>query len=223
MIESRLRPTLEELWTRAVGLEGHSLERVAADVGLEVPQETLHAKGLTGKVAELFLGASSGSKSEPDFPHLGIELKTIPLDGNGKPLESTYVTHIDLDRVADEEWETSAVLRKLSWVLWVPIEGSREIPFRERRFLKARLWKPSQEQMDLLRTDWEELTAALAIDPEGVTAHLGRALQVRPKGPDGKARARALNEDGFVATMPRGFYLRSNFTQSVLAHEVQSV
>lgn len=40
---------------------------------------------------ELYLGAMAGSKPEQDFPELGIELKTIPVDAAGKPLETTFV------------------------------------------------------------------------------------------------------------------------------------
>ena len=50
-----------------------------------------HAKGWAGQLIELYLGATAGSKQQQDFPTLGVELKTIPVSPDAKPLETTYV------------------------------------------------------------------------------------------------------------------------------------
>ena len=41
---------------------------------------------------ETALGATAGSKAEQDFSHLGIELKTLPINAEGFPLETTFVS-----------------------------------------------------------------------------------------------------------------------------------
>jgi DNA mismatch repair protein MutH len=165
------------------------------------------------------LGASAGSRAEPDFVRLGIELKTIPLDANGKPKESTFVCSISLAAMADTDWERSTVLKKLSKVLFVPVEAASKTPLRDRRVGRAYLWTPNADELRLLRTDWERLAEMIAAgDVEHITGHFGEVLQVRPKAPHGRSRRRAPDEEGAVQwTMPRGFYLRPAFTGAVLA------
>jgi DNA mismatch repair protein MutH len=141
------------------------------------------------------------------------------LDAGGKPKESTFVCSISLAAMADTDWERSTVLKKLSKVLFVPVEAASETPLRNRRVGRAYLWTPTPEEQRLLRTDWEQLAEMIgAGEVERITGHLGEVLQVRPKAPHGRSRRRAPDEEGAVQwTMPRGFYLRPAFTEAVLA------
>lgn len=209
----------EELLARARDLAGLTLGELGARVGVEVPSESLRAKGVAGQILEKALGATAGSRSEPDFVELGIELKTIPLDARGKPKESTFVCSISLAAMADTDWERSTVLKKLSKVLFVPVEAASDTALHDRRVGRAFLWAPNEEEERLLRTDWERLADTIAAgDVERITGHLGEVLQVRPKAPHGRSRRRAPDEEGAVQwTMPRGFYLRPAFTGAVLA------
>ena len=208
-----------ELISRAWEVAGLTLGELGARVDVDVPDESLRAKGLAGQLLEKVLGATAGSRAEPDFVGLGIELKTIPLDATGKPKESTFVCSISLAAMEDTDWERSTVLKKLSNVLFVPVEAASDTPLRDRRVGRAYLWAPSTEERRLLRTDWERLAEMIAAgDVEQITGHLGEVLQVRPKAPHGQSRRRAPDQEGAVQwTMPRGFYLRPAFTGAVLA------
>lgn len=42
-------------------------------------------------------------------------------------------------------------------MLWIPVEGMRQIPLAERRIGCPILWQPSADQEQRLRLDWEEL------------------------------------------------------------------
>lgn len=208
-----------ELSQRAAALAGRTLGEVADELGLRVPADLRRAKGFPGQLVERALGATAGSRAEPDFPALGIELKTIPVDGRGRPCESTFVCTIDIARIGEIEWERSLVRRKLAHVLWVPVEGTRALAVASRRLGTPLLWSPSAAQQAALRFDWEELAGLIGRgDVEQVTGRLGRHLQVRPKAAHGRSRRRALDRDGagFLA-LPRGFYLRATFTAGVLA------
>jgi len=209
----------QELVTRAWGLGGLTLGELGERVGIEVPTEGVRGKGVAGQILEKALGASAGSRAEPDFVELGIELKTIPLDATGKPKESTFVASISLSAMADTDWERSVVLKKLSRVLFVPVEAASETPLRDRRVGRAYLWVPTEEEKQRLRADWERLAEMIAAgDVERITGHLGEVMQVRPKAPHGRSRRRAPDEEGAVQwTMPRGFYLRPSFTGAVLS------
>lgn len=210
---------MQELIERAWHLAGLTLSELGERVGIDVPDEGVRGKGVAGQILEKALGATAASRAEPDFVNLGIELKTIPLDAHGKPKESTFVASISLSAMEDTDWEQSVVLKKLSKVLFVPVEAASQTPLRERRVGRAYLWQPNAHELAVLRTDWERLAEMIGRgDVEQITGHLGEVLQVRPKAASGSARRRAPDEEGAVQwTMPRGFYLRPSFTGAVLA------
>ena len=58
-----------ELLQRAQALAGLTLAEIATDAGVMVPKDLTREKGWIGLLLEQVLGASAGSKPEPDFPH----------------------------------------------------------------------------------------------------------------------------------------------------------
>lgn len=207
-----------ELLERALALAGRPLGELAAALGLEPPPDLRRAKGWVGRLIEAHLGASAHSLPEPDFQSLGIELKTIPVGLDGRPLESTYVATAPLKEDCAQAWEQSWVARKLRRVLWVPVEGSRELPLANRRVGTGLLWSPTPEQAAVLRADWEELMDMICLgELERLSAHHGTFLQIRPKAAHSRVRSQGVGEDGApLLTVPRGFYLRTSFTASIL-------
>jgi DNA mismatch repair protein MutH len=210
--------TETELALRADALAGLSLGELAARFGKDAPPDLRRAKGWVGQLMERALGATAASRAAPDFEAIGVELKTLPVGQGRVPAESTFVCTIDLARVGDVEWEASLVRKKLARVLWVPVEGDRQIAVSERRIGAPFLWSPSAEDEASLRADWEELAGIIGRgDVESVTGHIGRFLQVRPKAASSRSRRRGIDIDGTpFATLPRGFYLRSAFTARLL-------
>lgn len=208
-----------ELLARARELAGYTLGEIAERLGVQVPDEGKRAKGLAGQMLERVLGATAGSRAEPDFVSLGIELKTIPLDADGTPKESTFVCSIALSTMVDTDWEHSLTWRKLRKVLFVPVEAASKTPLRDRKIGRAFLWIPTSSETAELQRDWEALADLIARgEVESISGHLGAVLQVRPKAASGDSRRRAPDEAGSVQwTMPRGFYLRPRFTARVLA------
>lgn len=88
-----LSPPVSEaqLLQQAQRLAGYSLGELAVMAGLTIPNDLKRDKGWIGVLLERWLGASAGSKPEQDFAALGVELKTIPIDSRGRPLETTFV------------------------------------------------------------------------------------------------------------------------------------
>jgi len=214
-----VEPTSEdELLCRARALSGRTLGELARSFGVDPPADLRRAKGFGGQLLERALGASAGSRGEPDFRALGVELKSLPVDRAGRPRESTFVCTIALSRLGDVEWEASLVKKKLARVLWIPVEGERQIAPADRRIGEPLLWSPTPEEEAALRFDWEELAGLIGRgDVESLTAHFGTWLQVRPKARDSHALRRGTDTDGaFFATLPRGFYLRARFTARLI-------
>ena len=215
-----IRPPESEqaLLERAHRIAGCSLAELATELGLSVPNELLRAKGWVGTLLERTLGASAGSRSEPDFPDLGVELKSLPVDAKGTPRESTFVCTIELSRIPEIEWQASRVKNKLARVLWVPIESEPTLSIAARRVGTPLLWSPDPEEEGALRFDWEELAGQISVNgTESVTAHLGRFLQVRPKAAHSRVRRTVIDAEGApYSANPRGFYLRTAFTKRLL-------
>jgi DNA mismatch repair protein MutH len=164
----------EELLARARLLVGASTGEIAARVGVATDGEALRTKGTAGAVLERALGAT-GSGKEHDFPDLGIELKTIPVDENQRPIESTYVCTLSLADADEQEWETSWVRAKLARVLFVPLVGADGLSWQERRVGTPLLWCATREQEAVLRADFDDVVGLVGIGRiEELTAHRGR-------------------------------------------------
>ncbi|MDV5171693.1 DNA mismatch repair endonuclease MutH [Photobacterium rosenbergii] len=210
--------TEQELLTRANALAGMTLGELAHVANIAVPPDLRRDKGWVGQLLEWHLGATAGSKPVPDFAELGIELKTIPVGYHGKPLETTFVCVAPLIGLQGLRWENSHIRHKLARVLWVPVEGERDIPLADRHVGSPLLWSPSPEEEQQLRQDWEELMDMIVLGQvEQITARHGEVLQLRPKAANSKALTEAYGANGQpIKTLPRGFYLKTHFTAGLL-------
>ena len=210
--------TLEQLLSQAQSIAGLTFGELADELHIPVPPDLKRDKGWGGMLLERALGATAGSKAEQDFSHLGVELKTLPINAEGYPLETTFVSLAPLVQNSGVKWENSHVRHKLSCVLWMPIEGSRHIPLRERHIGAPILWKPTAEQERQLKQDWEELMDLIVLGKlDQITARIGEVMQLRPKGANSRAVTKGIGKNGeIIDTLPLGFYLRKEFTAQIL-------
>jgi DNA mismatch repair protein MutH len=212
-------PTSEaELLERAHAIAGLTLKQLADRCQQAVPANQLYSKGWTGQLLEIALGATAASLSEPDFQLIGVELKTIPLSQTGLPRESTYICTVPLRDIHQQTWRTSNVWRKLARVLWIPIQAEPSIALENRRIGMPLLWSPTTEQEQILRQDWEDLAALISTGQlHQITSRHGQFLQIRPKAAHARVLCDSIGETGeLTPTLPRGFYLRTTFTSSLL-------
>lgn len=207
-----------QLLSHAQQLAGLTLGELAAQVNINVPENLIREKGWIGLLLEKVLGASAGSLPIPDFPDLGIELKTLPINRQGKPLETTFVCVAPLTGLTGITWENSHLKNKLRKVLWIPVISERSIPVSERLVCTPFLWVPSPEEESILSQDWQELTDMITLGRvEEINAKFGQVLQLRPKAAHSKITTQAFNANGEpFLTLPRGFYIRIEFTQKLL-------
>lgn len=210
--------TLEQLLSQAQSIAGLTFGELADELHIPVPPDLKRDKGWVGMLLERALGATAGSKAEQDFSHLGVELKTLPINAEGYPLETTFVSLAPLVQNTGVKWENSHVRHKLSCVLWMPIEGSRHIPLRERHIGAPIFWKPTAEQERQLKQDWEELMDLIVLGKlDQITARIGEVMQLRPKGANSRAVTKGIGKNGeIIDTLPLGFYLRKEFTAQIL-------
>jgi len=208
----------EELLLRCEQLSGKTLGQIAAELNLSVPKDLKRHKGWVGMLMESYLGADAGSQAEPDFMRLKIEMKTLPLNARGEPKESTYVCTVPLSQNGPLIWEDSWLKRKLSHVLWVPIEADPELAIADRYVGSAWLWRPDEEQEAILKRDWEELMDRIVLGEQAeMSAKEGEYLQIRPKAANSHVLVKGVSANGEEELMnPKGFYLRTLFTKKLL-------
>ncbi len=215
---------------RCRALAGKSLGQVAAELQVAVPTSRTRAKGWAGQLIERYLGANAASQPEPDFVSLGIELKTIPVNRHGRAKESTFVCMAPMRASSGLRWSDSTVRHKLKRVLWVPVEADPGIAPANSRTGNAFLWSPSPQQARILEQDWQELVEMLCFgEIDKISAKHGEYLQIRPKAANAASLAHTTLAEGETGlTLPRGFYLRTRFTNMLLKeyaadeHEIKS-
>lgn len=208
----------EELLQRCENIAGYSLAELAEIADIPLAKDLRRNKGWVGQLIEWHLGATAGSKPEQDFKDLGIELKTIPIDQYGKVLETTFVCSAPILNTHNITWQNSNVRNKISQVLWVPVQGERNIALGERIVGSGFLWSADAKQAALLKADWDEIMEKVALGKiESITARDGQVIQLRPKAANGRCLTDAFGEDGsMIKVRPRGFYLKKSFTQSII-------
>lgn len=210
--------TIDVLRENARSIVGRSIGELAHSLNQFPPPDPARAKGWAGRLLEIALGAPADATAGPDLAHLGVELKSLPLDRLGKPKESTWVCTAPMNGRLPPRWKDSPPCHKLSHVLWIPLQAERNIPYLDRRVGVPFLWQPSEEEVDELAGDY---AAILDLIAHGELAHLdarvGKALQVRPKAADGTQTTMSWDGEGSpTTTRPRGFYLRRSFTTRLL-------
>lgn len=202
---------------RAQAIAGKTLGQLAEELSETVPSDLLRAKGWVGQLLEKALGATAGNRDIPDFPELGIELKTLPINEQGKPQESTYLCHVTLP-LEEINFFQSRAWSKLANVLWVPIQTLPHQPIKERLIGTPLFWSPSKTITQILKTDWDELTERMRLGYyENLSAHQGVYLQLRPKAANSQVLIQVTNHMGqAISIVPRGFYLRADLTLHIL-------
>lgn len=213
--------TVQDLLDCCNQIAGVSILELATALNIVPPNNLKNNKGWIGQLLERYLEAEGGNLPIVDFPSLGVELKTIPINPNTlQPLESTFVCTANFNQVA-ASWEQSIVKLKLSNVLWIPIESYFNIELTSRRIGTAFLWQPTIEDLQILQQDWQELTEMLQLGRiQFLSARYGRYLQIRPKALNCKHKlVNYLNIDQeAIKTVVRGFYLRTSFTKNILSN-----
>lgn len=208
---------MAELKARLDLIMGFTLGELAAPLRLRVPQSSVHSKGWAGEFVELLLGARAQNLPLPDFVNLGIELKTMPIDRNFEPLETTFLCHAPLYQVRGLNFEKSALAAKTAAMLFVFILAERGMPPAARRLIDYYLFVPSPAERAQIKADFDELMdLAAAGQTAQITARLGTIIQLRPKCADGSQLVPCVDEEGQIsATRPRGFYLRRDFNKII--------
>lgn len=192
----------EELIERCAGIAGRTVGEVAMLYRVSVPHDLKHARGFIGHLLEQALGADHKARAAPDFPALQVELKSIPIDTNGRPHQATKICQVPtIRRGHAERWDQSLLRRKLACILWIPVQSQQGEPVADHRIGNPLLRRLPPDDETVLRADWEEFMDYLGTgQAEHLSTASGQYLQVRAAATNGT----------------HNFYLRTRYTERIL-------
>ena len=212
--------SIDSILAYAEGLIGYSLGdlyRNHAEVA------NLRNRGDLGSmVQKLFFCLGADSRSQPDFAQAGLELKTTGVrwgrDGGFVAKERLVLAMIDYEKIVDEEWETSTLLKKCRLMLLLAYlyEGDKSI-FDRKFVLRPMLLDLMSETFADLRTDWEAVRQ-IVLDgrahelSEGDTFVLGACR----KGSGGTAEKLRTQPFSSIGAKSRAFSFHQNFVTQIL-------
>ncbi len=214
--------TFEELTENLKRIVGHSIAELAKDMNLPLPISPLHGKGFTGELIEKCLGASAQNLPIPDFPKLGVELKTIPVDDELKPLESMFLCYAPISDIRHLSFENSSLYTKIKRMLFVLVSASRDKDYVDRYVVGYFFYAPTPEEIEIIRNDFNEIYELIKTgNIDKVNARLGSIIQMRPKAANGRALTECVGPTGeIIKTRPRGFYMRRSFSERLIAQHL---
>lgn len=145
----------ESILHHAAKLTGNTLNDMIE--GGEVILGGTNTKGVFGQIVEegYFL-IENNSSPLPDFQDVGIELKVTPMRGTSKGLvskERLVLGIIDYNEVPKKHFRI--FLDKDSHILIVFYLWEENKDIRDYRFLKVVDWKPSPDELRVIREDWD--------------------------------------------------------------------
>ena len=210
---------LLNLCKKAQSFQGYKLADLANLYNVEKPEHNNTAKGWAGQLIEQLFGIKNNSFAMPDFPELGVELKTIPVNVDYRPYETTYVTTVPLLPNDMTSFEQSILWSKIRHILWIPlVSETRSEKVQNRVIGRPIIWQPSLQDKKIIEQDYYEIMEyIISGEIDKLTSQIGEYLHVRPKALDSSKKTYSIDQDGNkMITSPKGFYLRKTLTSKIM-------
>jgi DNA mismatch repair protein MutH len=192
--------------------EGRTVDDIAAELGVAKSS----AKSYTAMVARRIFGAKGLRSRILEFDEAGLTPRITRVDETFMPYEATSFPAFRYRELLGESWEDSDLLSRVEYMLFVPVHGeTKETPQGDCRFRTPVFWRPTVDDLDLLRREWElyrieiEQGRARSLTPASQTM----AIHVRPHGRD----STDTDEAPLVGeVVKKSFWLNRPFVQRIL-------
>ncbi|WP_215114697.1 Sau3AI family type II restriction endonuclease [Exiguobacterium sp. s70] len=208
--------TIQELMDKAREAEGKTFGEIDTTGRIK----NVRSKGALGHVIEeSHFGYPINSDARPDFEELGIELKVTPFkknkNGTYSSKERLVLNMIDYHNEHEYSFETSSFLSKATSMLIMLYQYEPNIPIDDYRIYKAFLNEFSEEDLDVMRQDWETIVAKIKrgeahLISEADTMYLSACT----KGANGSVvRSQPFSEQ---PAKPRAFSLKASYMSGLV-------
>lgn len=193
---------------------GRSFDDLAAIAG----RTGFGGKNAVATITRSLLGQrTAGGTGE--FARFGIEVKTVPVDAQGRIVEAMSFPAFHHEELIFEEWETSDLLGRLNRLLIVPVHRGKKAPLAQTRLGTPFFWSPTEEELVGIGAEWERFRHLIEI---GQARDLPRQsettyIHVRPKARDATDRDFA---PGGFDVIRKCFWLNQAYVRRILeAHD----
>lgn len=208
--------TIQELIDKARGAEGKTFGEIDTTGRIK----NVRSKGSLGHIIEeSHFGYPINSDARPDFEELGIELKVTPFkknkNGTYSSKERLVLNMIDYHNEHEYSFETSSFLSKATSMLIMLYQYEPNIPIDDYRIYKAFLNEFSEEDLDVMRQDWETIVTKIKrgeahLISEADTMYLSACT----KGANGSVvRSQPFSEQ---PAKPRAFSLKASYMSGLV-------
>ncbi|MFD1927984.1 Sau3AI family type II restriction endonuclease [Sporosarcina siberiensis] len=214
--------TEEALMYKAKQAEGKSFGEIDKSGRIENEK----AKGQLGQIVEeSFFGYEINSKSEPDFAHLGIELKVTPVkrnkNGTFSAKERLVLNIINYHLEVKSSFYESSFWKKNEEILimfyeWIPI-----VKRANYRIIKSYLHNFTEEDLEIIKQDWylisSKIKAGLAHElSEADTNYLAASTKGANKS---SLRSQPFSDE---LAMQRAFSLKQSYMTALFRKVISS-
>ena len=221
-------PTTESLilnlrMSRVDSFEAQLVDRFRPFVGMPVAQagavvgiSPSQGKAYAATVVRRIFGARGSRSRIAEFEEMGLTLRMTRVSPDLQPYEALSFPAFRYNDLLGETWEESDLLRRVQYMLFVPVVGkNKDTPQGSCTLELPLFWRPSTTQLDLIHAEWErfrvEIETGLAdrLTPASAT----HAIHVRPHARDAQDTDDAPNLGPVVK---KSFWLNQTFVQGIL-------
>ena len=201
-------------------LKGQTLKQACDD---EIEKADFKGKGGFGQTLEkYYFGYEPNSNPEPDFKHVGMELKASPLkslkNGRIQAKERIVLNIINYLEVHSESFEKSSFWKKNAHLLLVFYHHSKDVHFLDYLIHLVDEWEYPEDDLQIIRQDWEFINQKVKLGKahelsEGDTFYLGACTK-------GSTAEKSLRDQPFNAekAKQRAYSLKQGYVNHIIAN-----
>lgn len=176
--------------------------------------------GLGNAVEKYHFGYEPNSRSEPDFPEAGLELKCTPLkrleDRSMVSKERLVLNIIDYEKEAQKSFEESSFWKKNAHLLLMFYLAESGIHCSEFLFKIVRLWNFPAADLKIIRDDWAAIKRKIVSGKaheisEGDTFYLGACTKGSKAGKENR-----LQPISDTKAPQRAYSLKSKYLNAIV-------
>lgn len=220
MLSSKAIEILTPLFEIVKNSKGKTIKQIKLELNLE--RENMK-KGASGLIVENLLGVKNNNNSDADLPEIGCEIKVLPLqknrDGKIKAKEPTQIQMINYFEVANEQWETAKVRKKINltfWIVYLAKENSKSLNQDDYKIVDYFIDHPSEDKIGIFKKDWEEIQRFIINGlSDKLSCSMGTYLEPKTKGANNQDKTDAPDgKGGKIRARRRAFYYKKNYTNT---------